>query len=160
MYLWCKNSELTGVLKKKFCTRYSEAMLNMTDETSLHMDQVPCGSVLVTKKLVKNGKVYLELSRRRVKVCMFQKEWENFKNSRDIIDIGLKYELYKEKFLKPHNGQIYLYLANGFKFSLSSDDYYQIMSNSVFVDDVKPLDKPNMLKRPSILTLALLIIGR
>ena len=108
------------------------------------MDQVPCGSVLVTKKLAKNGKAYLELSRGRVKVCIFQKEWENFKNSQDIIDIGLKYELSREKFLKPDNGQVCLYVANGFKFSLSSDDYYQILNNSVFIDDVKPLDEPNV----------------
>ena len=60
-------------LRKSFCTRYSEAILNMTDETSLRMDQVPCGSVLVSKKLAKNGKYYLELSRGHVKVCVFQK---------------------------------------------------------------------------------------
>ena len=92
------------------------------------MDQVPCGSVLVTKKLAKkklakNGNAYLELSRSRVRVCMFQQEWKYFKKYRDIIDLGLKYELSKEKFLKPDNGQIGLYLANRFKFWFNIEEY-------------------------------------
>lgn len=128
----------------------------MADETSCRDDQVPCGNVLVTKKIAKNGKWYLELSSRNLRICMFQNEWEYFKKSRGYISQGVNYNLSKEKLLcceengdvhiqmlyPVKNGDVRNQVRSGFKFVITESDYNKLLKNAHHIDQLG-LDEPN-----------------
>lgn len=117
----------------------------MGDETSCREDQIPCGGVLVSKKLTKSGNAYLEFLRKKVCVCVFKEEWAILEQSWTATSKEEWVKLSEEKTLQPDRWQgcrnICLQLANGFKFFMTWQDYCEIINNAGHIDKLLQEDE-------------------
>ena len=100
--------------------------------------EIPCGAVLVGSKTTKNGNAYLTLKRGNARLCVFQNEWINFKDSADYINNNRDCLLSDEKSLQcgTWQGEDVLWIKAGknFQFLLKRSDYDELLQNAVHID--------------------------
>lgn len=116
------------------------SIVTMCDETSCRDDQIPCGNIVVNKKIAKNGEAYLEFFRKQVRICIFKEEWINFKGSKTDVENKQIVKMSNEKTLQPDTWQncniVWVQLSGGFKFFMSWSDYCQVICNAEYIDEL------------------------
>jgi hypothetical protein len=110
----------------------------MADQTSCGVNQILCGSVLLTKKKARNDQLYVQFLRKSHKVCIFENEWDAMKQSGETLKKGMAYTLSHEKKLVPdtwmEKAVVWIVLSSGFKFYMDQQDYDSILLNAKHID--------------------------